>query len=139
MLDRHLSRRDVLLGAAALVAASAVPGLLTAKEADPFGGFTLAVQSYTFRKFNLEQCVKKTHDLGLKHIEFFRGHIPTDSTPEQIKSVLKLLKDHDLTAVAFGVEPFSKDHDANKQRFEFGAALGVTVVLVPGLIGPVAG
>ena len=125
MLDRHLSRRDVLRGAAALVAASAVPGLLTAKEADPFGGFTLAVQSYTFRKFNLEQCVKKTHDLGLKHIEFFRGHIPTDSTPEQIKSVLKLLKDHDLTAVAFGVEPFSKDHDANKQRFEFGAALGV--------------
>ena len=30
-----------------------------------------------------------------------------------------------MTPIAFGVEPFSKNHDANKARFDFAAALGV--------------
>ena len=125
MIDRHLSRREMLRGSAAAVAAASLSNWALAKEEDPFGGFTIAVQSYTFRNFNLEQAVKKIEEVGVHHAEFFRDHVHVDSTPAQIKSVLNLCKDHGVTPVAFGVEPFSKNHDENKKRFEFGKALGI--------------
>src|SRR5262245_12809146 len=122
MLDRFLSRRDFLRSA---TAAAILPATLTAKDDDPFGGFTVAIQSYTFRKFKLDKAVAKIASCGVKHAEFFRDHIPVESSPDQIKSVLKLCKDNGVTPIAFGVEPFGKDHAANKKRFDFGAALGV--------------
>ena len=39
--------------------------------------------------------------------------------------MLKLCKEYEVTPLAFGVQHFSKDHDANKKVFEFGKALGV--------------
>jgi inosose dehydratase len=124
MFDRPLSRRDMIRGGAAALAAASLPACLQAR-ADEFGGFTVAIQSYTFRNFGLEKAVAKIAEVGVKNVEFFNRHVPVDSKPEQIKSVLKLCKDNGITPVAFGVEPFSKDHDANKRRFEFAAALGV--------------
>ncbi len=120
----QLSRRDVLRGGIAAAAASVLPTSVFAKD-DPFGGFKLGIQSYTFRKFNLEQAVKKIGDLGVPYAEFYRGHIPIDAKPDAIKAALTLCKDHGVTPIAFGVEPFSKDTDENKKRFEFAAALGV--------------
>ena len=51
---------------------------------------------------------KKTAEVGLHYVEFFRNHVPVNSTPEQIKSVLKLCGDHDINPVAFGVEPSAR-------------------------------
>jgi inosose dehydratase len=119
------TRREFLRGGAAAAAALAIPSFATAKAEDAFGGFVVGAQSYTFRKFKLEQAVKKIADCGLHYVEFYNGHVPVNSTPEQIKSVLSLCKDHGITPVAFGVEGFSKDHGANKKKFEFAAALGI--------------
>ncbi len=102
-----------------------MPSFARANADDDFAGFKVGVQSYTFRKFKLEQAVKKIAELGLHYAEFFRGHVPLESTPEQIKAVLSLCKDNDVTPIAYGVEPFSKDVDANKKRFDFAAALGI--------------
>lgn len=125
MLNRPLSRRDMLRGSAAAIAAAALPEWALAKDEDPFGGFTVAIQSYTFRNFKIDQALKRMADCGVKYAEFFRNHIPVDSTPAQIKSILNLCKDNGVAPVSFGVEPFSKDHDANKKRFEFAKALGI--------------
>lgn len=125
MFDRTLSRREMLRGSAAAFAAASFPSLLSAKDEDAFAGFTVAVQSYTFRNFKLEQALKRIADCGIKHVEFFRNHIPVESTPEQLKAALRLCKDNGVAPVAFGVEGFSKDHDANKKKFEFAKALGV--------------
>ncbi|HEX3148821.1 MAG TPA: sugar phosphate isomerase/epimerase [Gemmataceae bacterium] len=125
MFDRQLSRRDMLRSGAAAIAAASFPSLLTAKDDEPVVGFTLAMQSYTFRNFKLDKAVAKIAECGVKHVEFFRGHVPVESTPEQIKAVSKLCGDSGITPVSFGVEGFSKDHDANKKKFDFGAALGV--------------
>jgi sugar phosphate isomerase/epimerase len=125
MFDRPLSRRDVLRGGAAALAAIALPAWAAGKDEDPFGGFTVAIQSYTFRNFDLDQALAKMAACGVKHAEFFRKHIPVESTPEQIKSVLKLCRDSGVMPVAFGVEAFTKDHDTNKKRFDFAAALGI--------------
>ena len=125
MFNDRLSRRDMLRGSAAAVAAASIPGWAFAKDEDAFGGFTVACQSYTFRNFKIDQALKRIADCGIKYAEFFRNHIPVDSDPNQLKSILALCKDNGVLPIAFGVEPFSKNHDENKKRFEFAKALGI--------------
>ena len=120
-MDYPRIARRTFLGAAAVASLAPVKSFLHAedkKKADEFGGFILGVQSYSFRNFKLEPALKKIQDLGLHYVEFYNGHVPVNSTPEQIRAVLKLCKDYDITPVAYGVEPFSKNHDENKKRFE---------------------
>jgi inosose dehydratase len=124
MFFSPLSRRDMLRTSAAILAGATLPAYVKAAD-ESFGNFIVAIQTYTFRKFTLEQAITKLNKLGIKYGEFYRGHIPIESTAEQLKSVKKLLADNNVTPIAFGVEPFSKNHDENKKRFEFGAALGV--------------
>lgn len=94
-------------------------------KADLFGGFTVGIQSYSFRNFDTEQCLKRTQALGLHFVEFYQKHAPLNSSPEQIKALLKLCKEYDVTPIAFGVQRFTKDHEANKKLFDFGKALGI--------------
>src|SRR5437868_14975466 len=126
MNERHVDRRGFLQNAAVGAAGlSILPQALSAEDpkSDPLGGFTLGVQSYTFREFSLEQALKHTQDLGLKFAEFYSGHIPITDDAAKIKSVLSLCKDYGITPIAFGVEGFTKDHDKNKRKFEFAKAL----------------
>ena len=59
MLNESISRRGFL--AAAAVATAGFRRSLVA--ADPFGGFTVGIQTYTFRNFDLEPALKRTQDL----------------------------------------------------------------------------
>jgi inosose dehydratase len=123
-LSRTLTRRRFLQAGAA--AAVALPAAVRAADKDDaLGGFKLGVQSYTFRDFNTEQALKRIQDLGLHYVEFFPKHAPLDSTPAQVQALRKLCGDYGVTPVAFGVQRFTKDHDANKKVFEFGKQLGV--------------
>lgn len=121
----HLDRRSFLAaGAAALVA-----GKLVADEsADPFGGFRLGAQTYTFRNFSLEKALERMKKLGLKYGEFYQKHCPKTDKPEAIKAFLSLCKDYDVTPWAWGVEGFTKNHDANKRTFDFAKALGLKMI-----------
>src|SRR5262249_50066482 len=92
---------------------------------DPFGGFRLGAQSYTFREFDLEGALKRMKELGLRYGEFYQKHCPLTDKPEAIKAFLKLCKEYDVTPRAWGVQGFTKDHDKNKEIFEFGKALGL--------------
>jgi sugar phosphate isomerase/epimerase len=115
-----IQRREFLAATSALALAPFVRS-----DEKPFGEFLFGCQSYTFRKFTLEQAVGKIQACGLGYVEFFRGHVPTNSTEQQIATVLKLCKDHNVQPIAFGVERFSKDHEANKKLFAFAKQLGV--------------
>ena len=125
-LPSRIDRRQFIQIGAASVLSLAASARLAAANDDPFGGFTLGVQSFTYRKFSIEQTLKQIHDLGLRHIEISRtGHFSKGMSPEQTAAVLKLCKDYEVTPLAFGVQHFSKDHDANTKVFELGKALGV--------------
>jgi sugar phosphate isomerase/epimerase len=130
-MSSHPSRRQFLRSAGATaLGLAAVPALLRAadKKDDPFGGFTLGCQSYTFRNFNVEQGLKKIKDLGLHYIEFYpgqKGQLNVNSSPEQIKAMLTLCKEYDITPVCWGVEHVSKNHDDNKKKFALAKALGL--------------
>jgi sugar phosphate isomerase/epimerase len=125
VIERHLSRREMLRGSAAAIAAATLPNWALAKDEDPFGGFTVAIQSYTFRNFKLEQALKRIAEVGVKHAEFYNAHIPVTNDADKIKAALKVCSDNGVSPVSFGVEAFTKDHDANKKKFEFAKALGI--------------
>ena len=85
------------------------------------------MQSYTFREFNLEQTLKRMKDFDLHYAELYRKHAPLQSSPDQISALLKLCKEYEVTPLAWGVQKFTKDTDANRKIFEFGKALGLTM------------
>lgn len=95
------------------------------KPADPFGGFKVGAQSYTFREFDLEQALSRMKKCGLKYGEFYQKHCPQTDKPEAIKAFLNKCKEYEVTPLAWGVQRFTKDHDANKKVFDFGKALGL--------------
>jgi sugar phosphate isomerase/epimerase len=120
------SRRQFLATSAAGAAALGL-GAVRARAADesPYGHFKVGAQSYSFRNFKLEPALKQYQTLGLKYAEFFNRHVPLDSTPAQIQAVLKLCQEYGVKPAAYGVQPFTKDHDANRKQFEFAKALGI--------------
>jgi sugar phosphate isomerase/epimerase len=121
-----ISRRHFLEGTAAMLGAAATLGSVRADDKDDlFGGFTLAIQSYTFREFDLEPAMKRTQDLGIQYAELYQKHAPLDANAAQIKLILKTCGDYGIKPVAWGVQSFTKNHDANKRVFEFGKALGL--------------
>jgi inosose dehydratase len=121
----RINRRSFLLSG---LAATALPSLSLSREEgkkDEFGGFRLGAQSYTFREFNLEPALKRMQDLGLKYGEFYQKHCPMTDKPEAIKAFLSVCKEYGVTPWAWGVQRFTRDHDANKRTFDFGKALGL--------------
>jgi len=125
----QLSRREFLATSAVAGAALGLGGGHAFAD-DPYGQFKVGAQSYSFRNFPLEQALKQYQSLGLKYAEFFntQQQIPITSTPAQIEAALKLCKEYGVTPVAFGVENFSKNTDANRKKFEFAKALGVKML-----------
>jgi sugar phosphate isomerase/epimerase len=121
----NLDRRSFLASSAVALSSA----FLQAEETtDPFGGYRLGAQSYTWRNFNLEQTLTRMQKCGLKYGEFYSKHCPMTDKPEAIKAFLKTCKDFDVTPWAWGVQAFTKNHDANKKVFEFGKAMGLKML-----------
>ena len=121
-----VSRRDFVRSTGAMLGAACC-GQLCAddKKNDAYGSFTVGAQSYCFRNFDREQALKKIQALGLRYVEFYQKHAPLESTPEQIQAILRMCKDYDVTPIAYGVQNFGKNHDANKKTYDFGKTLGI--------------
>jgi sugar phosphate isomerase/epimerase len=128
--DREtLDRRSFLKAGTAAAAFAAFPALLRSEKAeDPYGGFKVGAQSYTFREFDTEQALKRLKDLGLHYAEFFQKHAPLTTDEKQIGALLKLCKEYEVTPRAWGVQGFSKDTDQNRKYFEFAKALGLKML-----------
>ncbi len=126
------SRRKFLQAAAvSAVGAAYVPAVSQAGEPrqepakDAFGGFTVGIQSYTYRQLSFERALEQMQMLGVRNAELYRGHVPVTATEAQLKAAKTLLEKYQVTPVAFGVERFTKDHVANRRLFEFARRLGV--------------
>jgi sugar phosphate isomerase/epimerase len=96
-----------------------------AGEGDPFGGFTVGVQSYTFRQFTLDRALGQIKSLGLNSVELSLGHAPLTGDPARVKAIARLCQEHGVAPRVWGVQKFTKDMDANRKAFEFGKALGL--------------
>src|SRR5262249_21961261 len=71
------------------------------------------------------QALKRIQDVGLHYVEFFQQHAPATSSGAQIKALRATCKDYGITPIAWGVQGFTKDHEANQRIFAFAKELEV--------------
>lgn len=128
-MSRLAARRSFLKTSAAALAAgmAAAPRWSFGADAKPsnYGGFVMGLQTYTFREFPAEQALKFAHELGCGTVEMFDAHFPVTSSAEQIAAMKKSAAANGVKILTHGVNPFTKDHEANRRWFEFAKAAGI--------------
>lgn len=133
MTFKH-NRRIIFL-AAVLVTMLSVMGCgeLNARSSSSEQGsgkakFALALASYTFRDFDLEQTLAMTNRVGLKHIAFKSFHLAMDSTPAQIKKVVAKVKKAGLILYGGGVIYMNSEAEVHR-AFDYAKAAGMKVII----------
>ncbi len=90
--------------------------------------FQLGLASYTLRKFNLDDTLAMTKRVGLKYICFKSFHLPLDSTPAQIRTVVAKVKEAGLILYGGGVISMKKE-DQVHNAFDYAKAAGMKVII----------
>jgi sugar phosphate isomerase/epimerase len=131
---RDWTRRDVLSSALAGAGVWALAGRSSAAPTPPdgpYGPFKMGLQSYSLRgyvrdgKADVERALAVTKALGLHYWESYRDHFPITTEIDRINEYRARAQEQGVSVIGFGVNPFSKDHDANRRQFEFAKAFGL--------------
>ncbi len=90
----------------------------------------LGVASYSFQKFNREQAIQMTKELGTKYLNVKSFHLALDSTPEQIDAARKEFADAGIVIVGCGNIDFKKDDETDiRSKFEYAKHLGSPLIV----------
>ena len=131
-MNPNISRRNFLAGSAALATGAIATGTTLPCFADKkpakYHGLPMGIQSYTLRNFDTEQAIRHIKGLGLQYAEFYTKHLGTNASPKQIAEVIDRLKEAGIKMNAHGVHNFTKDHDKNRQLFEFAKAADIKTI-----------
>ena len=121
------SRRKFLTVAAGTTAAFSTGRLLRAasEPSNKYGGYNLGLQSYTLRDFKVDQALEESKNLGLHSIEFFNAHFNVTSSDSDIEAMKSKTQALGIKMMGHGVNPFTKDHEANRRWFEFAKKAGI--------------
>ncbi len=123
---RGLSRRRFLgLTAAAAGAAIVGPARSAWANADDFGGFAMGMQTYSLRGFPVDKALTAIQSLGVTTLELTQVHLGLQASPAEIDAVKSKAAGLGLKILAWGVNPFTADHEANRKVFEFAKRAGV--------------
>lgn len=97
-----------------------------------FGGFTMAIQSWTFRVQPAEDALASIASLGITRVELSpqAAHFGYPATDEQIAAMRAQLAAHGLDCVTSGLEPATADHAQNRAVFEYAKKLGLRTIMV---------
>ncbi len=134
MPSGEMTRRDVLaagLAAAGALALGAKGTAAPTSSESPYGPFKMGLQSYSLRgyskdgKRDVDRALKVTRNLGLHYWESYRDHFPVTDDAARIAGYRALAQSFGVTVTGFGVNPFGKDHEANRKLFEFGKRMGL--------------
>jgi sugar phosphate isomerase/epimerase len=114
-------------GRAAPTPAAEVEGQ-SAKSKAPF---TLALASYTLRKFGLDETLKMTQRVGLGAVCLKSFHLPLDATPDEIAAAVAKVKEAGIVLYGGGVIGM-KNPEQTDQAFEYAKAAGmIRIVAAP--------
>jgi inosose dehydratase len=123
-MSNRLPRRR-FLGLAA--AGAAWLGLTNRGRAnvDDYGGFVMGLQTYSLRSFPVDKALDEARQLGFTTLEFFPGHLSPKASQADIDTVKDKVHSLGLKTLSHGVNPFTKDHEANRKLFEFAKRAGI--------------
>jgi inosose dehydratase len=128
MISMKTDRRHFLKSVTAASTSLAV-GTLAWRQAGgaelPFGRWPIGIQSYSLRKFPVDEAIRHTQGLQLHNLEFFSGHFPLNAADDEIEEMLATLRRNKLNLRAHGVNGFTADHEANRAVFEFAKKAGI--------------
>ncbi len=123
-MQANLSRRKFLQVTSAS-AAAAMFAARRAAAAERFAGFDVGLQSYTFREFPVDKALDEINKLGLHSVELFEAHFPSKSPDAAIEAMKSKTAALGITMRGHGVNPMTKDHEANRRWFEFAKKAGI--------------
>lgn len=106
-----------LLGAATAVAAE-----LQKTQGKP--AWKLGLQSYSLRAMPFDKAVATVKKLGLTYLEAFPGHLPLERAAE----AKKVLNEHGVRLIAYGVVGMRNDEGALRRLFDFAKTMGIEVL-----------
>jgi sugar phosphate isomerase/epimerase len=125
------TRREFTAGMAAALAAAGLPAKAAEKtKPSVFGGVTVGVQSYTFRKFDLDKMIAAMRSIGLTSLELWNGHLdPTKASEDDFKAVRRKLDEAGITVGAYCANlPVTATDEHIDKAFRGAGLLGTRVM-----------
>ena len=123
------SRRSFLQRSALGLAATVVTPL--AAPAAPFKNdlnLQVGIAGYTFNKFDVEKSIAMMNRIDVKNMSLKEFHLPLNSAPEKIQSVLKQFSDSGIKVYAVGVL-YMKTQQSVDETFEYAKKVGVPLIV----------
>lgn len=127
------SRRNFLLQATVGLAATGLSPLLSTAArpavAPPAKDrLSVGVAGYTFARFTLDQAIAMMQRANIRHISVKDIHLPLQSSPEQIATVLSQFRNADINVYAVGVI-YMKTRQAVEEAFAYAKKAGVPLIV----------
>jgi len=127
------NRRNFLKAAGIGLAASTLPGLVTASSSTAPGkknkfDFQLGVASYSLRNFSREEALEMTVRCGVDRICFKSMHLPLDSDKTEIKNAVADCKRKGVELYGGGVI-YMKNKEQVDRAFEYANTAGMDIIV----------
>ena len=108
------------------------------KPASAAGGVAIGVQSYTFRKFDLDRMIAAMQSVGLTQLELWNGHLdPMKASEADFKAVRRKLDDAGIEVGAYCANLPTNATDEHLDRAFRGAGLLGTSVMTSSVEKPI--
>lgn len=135
----RITRREFTTGLAAASAGLALRPLSEATIAPSvFGGVKVGVQSYTFRKFDLDRMIAAMRSVGLSSVELWDGHLdPAKAGDDEFKAVRRKFDDAGIAVSAYCANFPTGASDEHLERAFKGAGLLGTDVMTSSVEKPI--
>ncbi|HMC83877.1 MAG TPA: sugar phosphate isomerase/epimerase family protein [Chitinophagaceae bacterium] len=88
----------------------------------------VGMAGYTFAKFDVEKSVEMMKRVDVKNLSVKDFHLPLDSTPEKIQTVMAQFVAGDIKVYAVGVI-YMKTKEAVDQAFDYAKKVGVSLIV----------
>jgi len=118
------TRREFLRGTVGNLLAAATAGWAGQKEGKRKMEWKLGLQSYSLRTMPFDKAVATVKELGLTYLEAFPGHLPVEKAAE----AKKILDEHGIKLIAYGVVGMSNNEGAMRRLFDFAKTMGIEVL-----------
>ena len=95
---------------------------------DKESNLQLGMAGYTFAKFDIEKSIAMMKRVGIQNLSLKEFHLPLNSPPEKIQSVLAQFKEAGINIYAVGVI-YMKTKEAVDEAFEYAKKVGVSLIV----------
>lgn len=129
MVLRGLSRREFNASLLAGLVGLNLPGGDKVRPS-VFGGIQIGVQSYTFRRFSIDQMIGSMKSIGLSTVELWDGHLhPVKATEQEFKTVKAKFDDAGIGISAYCVNfPVNSTDEVLDRGYKGALLLGTNVM-----------